>query len=123
MEGLDMHEKRWTGEERRSDSVTVDRVALMIEEAVEERISKMEDKMLAHMDVKFGQLHKTFSDAFPGGDPHGHRMAHEKQIRDADGWARMKAEVVSKFLSGGLWVAAGWLGFAVWQAFKESVHK
>ncbi|WP_460564784.1 hypothetical protein [Hydrogenophaga aquatica] len=95
----------------------------MIEEEVERRLSKAEDKLLAHMDVKFGQLHKLITDAFPGGDPHGHRMAHEKQIRDADGWAKMKAEVLSKFLSGGLWVAAGWLGFAIWQAFKESVHK
>ena len=108
--------------ERRTDPLTPDRVALMIEEAVEERLSKMEDKMMVHMDLKFGQLHKLITDAFPDGDPHGHRLYHEKSIKEADAWAKIKGEVLSKFLSSGLWVAAGWLAFSIWQAFKEGVR-
>lgn len=112
---------QWLGDERRQETLTADRVALMIEEAVEERVTKMENKLVAHMDQHFTMLRQSFSDAFPGGDPHGHRMAHEKAIRQAGEWDRIKGEVISKFLTGGLWVAAGWLAFAFWQAFKESV--
>lgn len=98
-------------------------IALMIEEEVERRVSKMEEKFLLHMDAKFAQLQKLITDAFPNGDPHGHRMFHEKSIKDADAWAHIKCEVLSKFLTSGLWVAAAWLAFAVWQSFKESVRQ
>jgi len=50
-------------------------------------------------------------------------MAHEKMIRDADGWTKIKGEILSKFLTGGLWLAAGYLAFAVWTAFKQDVIK
>jgi hypothetical protein len=118
----------YNGPERRRGGcecvqVSEAQIALMIEEEVERRLSKAEDKLLTHLDVKFGQLHKLISDAFPGGDPHGHRMFHEKSIKDADSWSRIKGEVLSKFLTSGLWVAAAWLAFAVWQSFKESVRQ
>jgi hypothetical protein len=96
-------------------------IALMVEEEVERRVSKMEEKLMQHMDAKFGQLHKLITDAFPDGDPHGHRMYHELQIKQSDGWDKMKADILSKFLSSGLWVAAGYLAFAIWQSFKDSV--
>lgn len=35
----------------------------------------------------------------------------------------LKAELVSKFLTTGLLVAAGWLAFAVWEALKHEVRK
>ena len=81
-----MHEAPdFDGAERRA--LTPDRVALMIEEALEERISKMESRMLAHMDLKFGQFHKLFTDhveeAFPPGPLLKHRMDHEGRIRAA----------------------------------------
>lgn len=98
-------------------------LSLMIEEEVERRVGKMESNLLLHMDTKFSQLHRLITDAFPGGDPHGHRMFHERQIKDSDAWAKIKGEVLSKFLSSGLWVAGGWLAFSVWQSFKESVTK
>jgi hypothetical protein len=104
-------------------SVSEAQISLMIEEELERRLAKFEDKMLMHMDTKFAQLHKIITDGYPYGDPHGHRMAHEKMIREADGWAKIKGEIVSKFLTGGLWLAAGWLAFVVWQAFKNEVTK
>ena len=119
-------EREYQGPERRRTGVFVTEIseaqlALMIEEEVDRRIDKMEEKLLLHMDTKFAQLHKLITDAFPDGDPHGHRMFHEKSIKDADAWARIKGEVLSKFLTSGLWVAAGWLAFAIWQSFKASV--
>jgi hypothetical protein len=104
-------------------SVSEAQISIMIEEELERRLGKFEDKMLLHMDAKFAQLHKIITDGYPNGDPHGHRMAHEKMIREADGWSKIKGEILSKFLTGGLWVAAAWLAFAVWTAFKSEVTK
>lgn len=101
--------------------VTEAQVALMVEEEVERRLAKFEDKLMLHLDAKFAQMHKLIADAFPNGDPHGHRAYHELQIRQADGWDRIKGEVISKVVTGGVWVGLGWLCFAIWQAFKESV--
>jgi hypothetical protein len=119
-------ERAYEGPERRRTGffmteLTEAQIALMVEEEVERRVSKMEEKLMLHMDTKFAQLHHLITDAFPGGDPHGHRAFHEKSIKDTDAWARIKGEVLSKFLTSGLWVAAGWLAFAVWQSFKEGV--
>jgi len=97
-------------------------IALMIAEEVERRLSKAENKLLNHLDVKFDQLHKLITDAFPGGDPHGHRAYHELQIKQADALSKIKGEVLSKFLTSGLWGADGWLCYAIWKTFKESVR-
>lgn len=122
---MSMDEQYIGPERRRHDPMKMEvseaQIALMVEEEVERRVSKMEEKLLLHMDTRFAQLHKLITDAFPNGDPHGHRMFHEKSIKDADAWARIRGEVLSKFLTSGLWVAAAWLAFAVWQSFKESV--
>jgi hypothetical protein len=104
-------------------SVSEAQISLMIEEELERRLDKFESKMLMHMDVKFAQLHKIITDGYPNGDPHGHRMAHEKMIRDSDGWNRIKGDVLSKFFTGGLWLAAAYLAVIVWQAFKSEVTK
>jgi hypothetical protein len=95
----------------------------MIEEEIERRLAKFEDRMMLHMDVKFAQMHKLITDAFPAGDPHGHRAYHELQIKQSDGWDKIKGEVLSKFLTSGLWIAAAYLAFAVWQAFKQDIHR
>lgn len=113
----------YIGPERRQAALTEDKVALMIQEAVSKALSTHEQHLMLHMDKQFALLRQTFSEAFPGGDPHGHRIAHEKAIRSATAWDKMKAEVLSKFLTAGLWVAAGWLAFAVWEAFKHEVKK
>ena len=122
-----MSDHEYPGPDRRKlprvPDITEAQIALMVEEEVERRMHKLEERLMMHMDVKFGQLHRLISDAFPNGDPHGHRAYHELQIKQADGWDKIKADVVSKFLTGGLWVAAGWLAFAIWQAFKESVNR
>ena len=77
--------------------------------------------MMEHFDTKFDQLTKAFSAAFPAGDPHAHRLRHEMEITDAGGWNKLKADVLSKFLTGGLWVAAGYLALAAWAAFKDAI--
>lgn len=113
----------YEGPERRGSAITEDKVALMIERAVGTALRTHEQHLLLHMDKQFEELKSTFAQAFPGGDPHGHRIAHEKAIKNATGWDKIKADVVGKFLTGGLWVAAGWLLFSVWESIKHEVRK
>ena len=128
---VDFEHSRYEGPDRReprltcpaAPSVSEAQISLMIEEEIERRLGKFEDRMLMHMDAKFAQMHKLLEDAFPGGDPHRHRMGHEKEDSAADNWNKIKGEVLSKFLTGGLWIAAGWLIYTVWQAFKSEVTK
>lgn len=81
--------------------------------AAEERIVK---EIKAHIDAKF-------TDAFPDGDPHGHRMYHERSIKDADKWARIKGSVTEKLLTGGVWLLLAFFAMAAWEAFKAEVKK
>lgn len=97
--------------------LTEDRVKVLISEALE----RHERRVMEHLDSGFDKLSQTFASAFPGGDPHGHRLAHEKAIRAATGWDRLKSDVIGKFLTGGLWAAAGFLAFAAWEAFKHNL--
>ena len=113
----------YSGPERRHEALTEDKVALMIQDAVSKALTTHEQHLTLHMDKQFALLRQTFAEAFPGGDPHGHRIAHEKAIKNATAWDKMKAEVLSKVLTAGLWVAAGWLALAVWEAFKHEVKK
>lgn len=98
------------------------KIALAVDEEVERRLEKLENKLMQHMDAKFAQLHRVISDAFPGGDPHGHRAYHELQIKQADGWDRLKADILSKFLTSGLWVASGYLFYLIWSSIKENLR-
>lgn len=113
----------YSGPERRNTALTEDKVRLMIQDALLAALKAHEAHITTHMDKQFAELKDTFAQAFPGGDPHGHRLAHEKAIRNATGWDKLKADIVGKFLSAGLWVAAGWLALAVWESFKHEVRK
>jgi hypothetical protein len=110
-------------DDRRIPDATEAQISIMVQEEVDRQLVKFEEKLMLHMDMKFAQLHRVINDSFPNGDPHGHKAYHELQIKQAGEWERIKADVLSKFLTSGLWVAAGWLAYAVWQSFKESVSK
>ena len=97
-----------------SDALTEDRVKVLISDALQSH----EKRVMEHLDSGFDRLTQTFASAFPDGDPHGHRIAHEKAIKAATGWDRLKADIVSKFLTAGLWATAGFLAFAAWESFK-----
>lgn len=101
--------------------VTEDRVKLMIKEVVDQAVEEHERRLREHLDERFDTMQKLFASAFPGGDPHGHRIAHEKAIRDAEGWDKIKREAVSKIASAGVLVGLGWLANVAWTAFKDGL--
>jgi hypothetical protein len=66
---------------------------------------------------------KAMSEAFPDGDPHGHRRHHEIVIaaaqRRLELWDMLKKETAKWGLLGFL----GWAGYALWQAFLLGPRK
>jgi hypothetical protein len=113
----------YSGPERRHAALTEDKVALMIEKAVSSALKSHEQHLTAHMDKQFAMLKQTFSEAFPGGDPHGHRLAHEKLIRTATWWDKAKGDAFSKLASAGIWAVVVFLAIAAWEHIKAEAKK
>lgn len=113
----------YSGPERRQAALTEDRVALMIQEAVSKALAAHEQHLTLHMDRQFASLKQTFADAFPGGDPHGHRLAHEKQIRTASWWDKAKSDAFSKLTAAGAWAIVAFLAVAAWEHIKNEAKK
>lgn len=106
-----------------STPLTEDRVALMIQEAVSKALVEHEQHLMLHMDKQFAQLRQSFADAFPAGDPHGHRIAHEKAIRNAGWWDKIKSEAASKTITASLWVTLAFIAMSVWEHIKQEAKR
>lgn len=113
----------YDGPERRDQALTEDKVKLMIGEAVKQALAEHEHHLMQHMDAQFKALRQTFADAFPGGDPHGHRLAHEKQIANAGWWDKVKTDAASKLATAGVWAFMLFLAVAVWEYIKHEARK
>jgi hypothetical protein len=59
---------------------------------------------------------------FPGGDPEGHRRAHEALIRKAEARAKFYEDLCSELAKKGLWALLALIGIAVWQYVKTKVN-
>jgi len=103
--------------------MTEDRVQLLIQQAVSKALSEHEQHLTLHMDRQFALLKQSFNDAFPGGDPHGHRLAHEKAIANATWWDKAKGDAFSKVTAAGLWAIVVFLCVAAWEHIKSEAKK
>lgn len=113
----------YDGPERRDAALTEDRVKLMISEAVQQALASHEQHLTRHMDQQFAMLRQTFSEAFPGGDPHGHRLAHERFIANASWWEKIKADAAGKLATAGIWAFLLFLAAAGWEYIKHEARK
>lgn len=113
----------YEGPERRTDALTEDRVKLLIQTAVTQAMRDHEAHVLTHMDRQFSMLRQAFNDAFPGGDPHGHRISHERQIAHANWWDKAKSDAFSKVTAAGLWAIVVFLAVAAWEHIKQEARK
>jgi len=113
----------YDGPERRSAAITEDRVQLLIQTAVQQALQNHEQHLMAHIDKQFAGLRGAFAEAFPGGDPHGHRLAHEKQIANASWWDKVKSDAFAKTASLGLWAALVFLAVGIWEHIKSEVRR
>lgn len=68
-------------------------------------------------------LATLMADAFPEGDPDGHRKHHEAVIKAAEEkaefWKKMRLAISQWGLIGFL----GWAAYALWAAFLQGPHK
>ena len=103
--------------------MTEDRVQLMIAEAVSKALATHEQHLMTHMDKQFASLRQTFAEAFPDGDPHGHRLAHERFIANAGWWEKVKADAASKLATAGIWTFCLFLCAAAWEYIKHEARK
>ena len=117
--GIDVEERRMHPE----FGISEDRARLLIRSSIDASLREHERQLLIMIDSKFSDLTETIKSAFPDGDPHGHRRAHEQEIRDAAGWSKLKADLLYMVLTGGVWAGAVWLGFVIVEAIKEWVKK
>ena len=113
----------YTGPERRLNALTEDRVQLMIQTAVQQALTTHEQHLVQHMDRQFALLKQAFADGFPGGDPHGHRIAHERLIANAGWWDKAKSDAFAKVASAGLWAIVVFLCIAAWEHIKSEARK
>lgn len=111
-------ERRLPHKERRAHNN--DDLALMVEEAVDERVSKMEVHLINHINQKFGQLHRVFDqhveDAFPTGGVHKHKEHHQSLIDSAEVAKRIRQDLLAWLLKGviGLFLLLVGLGALEW---------
>lgn len=59
--------------------------------------------------------------AFAGGDPDGHRRAHEVMIALVEEKRRLRVAIEEKTISGLIWVAIVWAGVAAWHEIKSAI--
>ncbi len=80
-------------------------------------------KLTHHMEIETQELAQTIaklmSEAFPEGDPDGHRRHHELVIKQAEEsaafWKTLRIEIAKWGLIGFL----GWAVYALWNAFLQ----
>lgn len=113
----------YDGPERRTEVLTEDKVKLMISVAVRQALTEHEQHLTTHMDKQFALLKQTFADAFPSGDPHGHRLAHEKAIAKATWWDKTKSDAYAKLAAAGLWAVVAFLAVAAWEHLKNEAKR
>lgn len=116
-----MVDPAYPGTERRS--LSEEKVAMMIEEAVDDAMGKHEQRITSMFKAEFGQLHALITAAFPNGDVHGHKIAHEAQIDSARWWKQLKADFITKAFTTGMLAALVFVAIAVWESVKGEVKK
>lgn len=103
--------------------ISEDRARLLIRGALDASLAQHERQLIGQLDSRFLELSEMIKSAFPDGDPHGHRRAHEQEIREAAGWSKLKADLLSKVLTGGVWAGVVWLVFIIIEAVKQEIKK
>ena len=101
-------------ERRRNDSLVL---ALMQE--INGKIDKIDSRLSAHIADEPVQFKALFDQAFPEGDPDGHRRLHEAEIKRLEDRAQFWHELRNHLAKWGLIGFTGWLLYVAWLAFLK----
>ena len=85
-----------------------------IADYVDARHDDMEQRLVEHMDAKFGEVRALFLSGFPEGDPILHREYHKERIELIKTQKALKRAVLEKLVSGGAWSALLAMAAALW---------
>ena len=91
-----------------------------IAESHEQKVKECLSKMSKRFDEK---IEETMSHAFPGGDPHGHKMYHEAQIQWLQNRNAFFREVLMHIAKAGIFGGLVVIGVALWKWFLMEIGK
>ena len=105
-------------ERRKNDSLMV----LLMQE-VHAKIEAMDKRLTQHMTdetlVLAEEIAKLMNNAFPEGDPYGHRKKHEADIAAAIDRAAFWKTIRTEIGKYGIIGLLGWMLYAAWMAFLK----
>lgn len=61
--------------------------------------------------------------AFAGGDPDGHRRAHEAMINLIEEKRKLRVAIQEKTISGLIWVVIVWVGISAWHEILRALGR
>lgn len=90
-------------------------------------LSALDARLTKHMTDETMELAqeitKLMADAFPEGDPKGHRKLHEAAIEKAMARAEFWKKMTFEICKGGLLGFAVWALLSLWNTFLQGPHK
>jgi hypothetical protein len=107
-------------------SVTTAELILLIEQIQANQMT-LNDRLTQHMTSETHELAEAITslmkEAFPDGDPDGHRRRHELELEvlkdKAEFWKKMRLALAQWGLLGFI----GWIAITAWNAFLLGPHK
>ncbi len=105
-------------ERRRNDTLVL---ALMQE--VRDTVNRVEKRLNDHITEEEAVISSMMTDAFPDGDPEGHRRHHEAEIKRIEDRAKFWGEMRNHLAKWGVVGLAGWLVYVVWVAVLKGPIK
>ena len=98
-----------------------DAAVLMLMTEMHKDVRDLTKKLEVHMTEEThdlaAEVSKLMSEAFPEGDPKGHRRHHELVIRQAEKRAAFWTDMAASVSKWGLIGFLGWMLFTLWKAF------
>lgn len=92
-----------------------------------DKINELDGRLSRHMTDETmelaAEITRLMADAFPEGDPKGHRKHHEAVIAKAEARAAFWRKMVEELTKYGLIGFLVWLATSAWQAFLQGPHK
>lgn len=117
----------WAGVDQRTKPPPMkddpNHIVRQLENYINDRLTENSIRHREYFDGHFDEVKLMLKSGFPGGDPSGHRRAHEVQIANAEWWTKLKTEIVYKLAGGAGLAVLGFVFLALWEHFKQEVKK
>lgn len=103
----------YNDERRRSDNLVIE-----LMQAIKEKVESIDSRLTRHIAEETQKFHEMMNNAFPNGDAHGHRVAHEAFLREMEDRHELRKALIEKLVTGGVWTAIGVIVSISWYWLK-----